>query len=102
MDWSYRFSDLAEFDDEGVTYVYNVSEHDVPGYDSEVDGYEITNTRSEERDITVTKSWLDDDSADRPTEITIDLLRNEEVVQTIQVTAESGWTYTFENLPTYD
>ena len=102
MDWSFSFTELAEFDEQGVAYEYTISEHDVPGYQSVIDGYEITNTRSELKSITVTKSWLDNDSVDRPTEITVDLLANGEIIQTVQITAATDWAYQFENLPAYD
>ncbi|MFD0957770.1 Cna B-type domain-containing protein, partial [Virgibacillus alimentarius] len=45
--WKYRFTDLEKYDDEGVAYEYTVKEQSVPGYQSEVKGYDITNTRSE-------------------------------------------------------
>ncbi|GAE31828.1 Cna B-type domain-containing protein [Alkalihalobacillus hemicellulosilyticus] len=101
-DWEHTFTDLPEFDSEGVAYEYTVTEHDVPGYNSEVDGYEITNTRSEEKSIAVTKGWLDDDSEDRPESITVNLLQNGNVYETVDITEEEDWTYEFENLAAYD
>src|SRR5699024_11534704 len=79
-----------------------ISEHDVPGYQSVIDGYEITNTRSELKSITVTKSWIDNDSSADPNEITVDLLANGEIIQTVKITAATDWAYQFENLPAYD
>ncbi|MFA9458390.1 Cna B-type domain-containing protein [Halalkalibacter sp. AB-rgal2] len=102
MDWEHTFTDLAEFDSEGVAYEYRVTEHDVPGYHSEVEGFDITNTRSEEKSIVVTKGWLDDDSEDRPESITITLLQNGNAYETVNITEEDGWTYEFANLDAYD
>src|SRR5699024_10127563 len=41
-DWKRTIIDLPQYDDEGVAYEYTVTEHDVPGYASDVDGFEIT------------------------------------------------------------
>ena len=101
-DWKYSFTDLEKYDADGVAYEYAVSEHGVPGYQSEVNDYDITNTRSETTSIVVTKGWKDDESEERPELITVMLLQNGEVINTADVTAESGWTYEFENLQAYD
>ncbi|AOM84066.1 Cna B-type domain-containing protein [Salisediminibacterium beveridgei] len=101
-DWIYSFTELPEFDENGETYEYAITEHDVPGYAVEIDGYDITNTRSEQRDIEVTKGWLDDDNPDRPEDITVILLANGEAYETVNVTEEDGWVYVFEDLEAYD
>src|SRR5699024_10522193 len=87
-DWELTITDLPEFDEEGVAYEYTVTEHDVPGYASEVDGFDITNTRSDVKSIEITKTWLDNDSADRPDSIEVELYRSvvdgeKELVDTI-------------------
>src|SRR5699024_7398371 len=69
-------TDLLQYDEQGVDYEYTITEHDVPGYASDVDGFEITNTRSDVKSIEITKSWLDDDSADRPDSIEVELYRS--------------------------
>src|SRR5699024_7894248 len=49
-DWEYAFADLAKYDKDGKKIDYTVKELDVPkGYESKVDGYDITNT------------WIDED-----------------------------------------
>lgn len=101
-DWKYSFTDLPEFDEEGVAYVYTVAEHGVPGYDSEVNGYDITNTRSDLTSVKVTKGWDDNNSESRPDSITVHLLQNGEVIETVQVTATDNWVYEFTDLPAYD
>lgn len=102
MDWGYSFTSLDEFNDQGEAYSYTVTEHGVPGYESEVNGYELINTRTDETSVRVTKAWLDDDSEDRPTTIIVDLLQNGIVYETIGVTAEKDWEYKFDNLDAYD
>src|SRR5699024_8706703 len=100
--WKYRFTDLEKYDDEGVAYEYTVKEQSVPGYQSEVKGYDITNTRSEKTSIEVTKGWLDHESKDRPNTITVNLLRNGEEIKTVELTQEDDWTYEFKDLEAYD
>src|SRR5699024_9354466 len=101
-DWTYSFTDLEKFDKEGVAYDYSVKEHDVPGYKSKVDGFDITNTRSEKKSIEVTKGWLDDNSENRPESITVNLLQNGEIIDAVEITENADWTYTIEDLETYD
>ncbi|ADH98142.1 Cna B-type domain-containing protein [Salisediminibacterium selenitireducens] len=100
--WQYSFTDLPEFDENGATYTYTLSEHDVPGYAVSIDGFDLTNTRSELRDIEVTKGWLDDNNPERPDEITITLLGNGSPVETVNMTDEDGWVHVFEDLDAFD
>ena len=44
-DWKYEFKDLAVYDANGKAYTYEVKEQSVDGYQSEVKGYDITNTK---------------------------------------------------------
>ncbi|WP_427108617.1 SpaA isopeptide-forming pilin-related protein [Lysinibacillus xylanilyticus] len=48
-----------------------------------------------------TKTWSNDREQDRPLEIKVDLLKDDEVIATKTVTAENGWKYQFENLDQY-
>ncbi|MGG3523767.1 Cna B-type domain-containing protein, partial [Bacillus pseudomycoides] len=43
--WKYTFKDLAAYDANGVAYKYEVKEQPVAGYQTEVNGYDITNTK---------------------------------------------------------
>ncbi len=66
--------------------------------------YEAVYTATlDETQVTVEKIWDDDDDFEgaRPENITIRLFANGEEVAVQVVTAEDGWTYTFENLPIY-
>ncbi|RKJ17333.1 Cna B-type domain-containing protein, partial [Butyricicoccus sp. 1XD8-22] len=65
-------------------------------------GFDITNTRSEKTSVTVTKGWKDDNSKDRPDHITVHLLQNNKVIDTVKVTAANDWTYEFNDLEAYD
>ena len=51
----------------------------------------------------VLKVWDDNDNAaERPGSITIRLLRDGEVYDTVTLTAENGWRYSWDELPRYD
>ncbi|MCU5226074.1 Cna B-type domain-containing protein, partial [Bacillus tropicus] len=101
-DWKYEFKDLAAYDENGVVYKYEVKEQAVAGYESKVNGTDITNTKVGETKVEGTKTWRDDNATDRPTMIKVDLLQNGKVVDIKEVTAETNWKYTFEKLQAYD
>ncbi|QWG87017.1 Cna B-type domain-containing protein [Bacillus mycoides] len=101
-EWKYAFTDLAAYDTEGKVYKYEVKEQPVDGYQSEVKGYNITNTKVSKTKVEGTKTWKDDNAKDRPTMIKIDLLQNGKVVDTKEVSKATNWKYTFENLQAYD
>ncbi|MGE7883686.1 Cna B-type domain-containing protein, partial [Bacillus sp. NPDC094077] len=100
--WKYGFKDLAAYDAEGNAYKYEVKEQPVDGYKSEVKGYDIANTKVGETKVEGTKTWNDNNAIDRPISIKVDLLQNDKVVDTKEVTAATNWKYTFEKLQAYD
>ncbi|SFJ87129.1 LPXTG-motif cell wall anchor domain-containing protein [Bacillus sp. 71mf] len=100
--WKYTFTNLEAYDVNGVAYTYIVKEHPVVGYKSEVNGYDITNTKVGKTTVTGTKTWKDNNATDRPTTIQVDLLQNGTVIQTQEVTAANNWNYTFADLAQYD
>ncbi len=103
MGWSYTFENLNKFAN-GEEIVYTITEDEVPGYTTEINGFDVTNTHAaEQTQVSVEKVWDDDEDFEgkRPESITIRLFANGEEVAVQVVTAEDGWTYTFENLPAY-
>nr|WP_231428564.1 Cna B-type domain-containing protein [Bacillus sp. (in: firmicutes)] len=100
--WKYAFADVEAYDANGVAYKYEVKEQPVAGYQSDVHGYDITNTKVGETKVEGTKTWNDNNATDRPSTIKVDLLQNGKVVDTKEVTAETNWKYTFEKLQAYD
>ncbi|WP_046958563.1 Cna B-type domain-containing protein, partial [Bacillus wiedmannii] len=100
--WKYEFKDLVAFDENGKAYKYEVKEQPVAGYESKVNGYDITNTKVGETKVEGTKTWKDDNATDRPEMIKVDLLQNGKVVDTKDVTVATNWKYTFEKLQAYD
>ena len=64
----------------------------------------ITNKyEPEETAVTVTKIWDDDNDAGkvRPESIKVTLMANGESAAEQEITAEDGWTFTFDKLPVY-
>ena len=108
--WTGSFTDLDEYKD-GKKIVYTVKEENVGnGYTSVVtktgeNNFTVTNTREPEKTfVEGSKTWDDKDNQDgkRPTEITINLLKNGTKVATKKVTEKDGWKWKFENLDKYE
>ena len=100
-DWSYEFTELPMYDDDGAAYTYEVDEEPVAGYNKEVDGYDLINTKSEKIEITGTKTWRAPEGTELPESITVILKRNDEPVARKKVTAADDWSYEFTELPAY-
>ncbi|WP_033716922.1 Cna B-type domain-containing protein, partial [Bacillus cereus] len=46
--WNYTFANIPAYDNDGNAYTYTVKEHPVAGYQSKVNGYDITNIKIQE------------------------------------------------------
>ncbi|MGG3547224.1 Cna B-type domain-containing protein [Bacillus paranthracis] len=106
-DWKYEFKELAVFDKNGAAYEYKVKEQPVPGYESKVEGYDITNTKVvQTTNVSGTKKWEDYNNKfnTRPGSITVKLLQNGTEFKTEEVKAdkEGNWNFSFKDLPKYD
>ncbi|MGX5522734.1 Cna B-type domain-containing protein, partial [Bacillus toyonensis] len=101
-EWKYTFEKLQAYDANGVAYKYEVKEQPVAGYESKVNGYDITNTKVGETKVEGTKTWKDDNAKDRPKMIKVDLLQNGTVIATQEVSEATGWKYEFKDLAAYD
>ncbi|MEB3073253.1 Cna B-type domain-containing protein [Parvimonas sp. C2] len=108
--WTDTFKDLDEYKS-GKKIEYTIKEEEVGnGYVTEITGdaekgYKVTNKRETEKvSIEGSKTWDDKDNQDgkRPKEITINLLKNGNVVDTKKVTEAEGWKWKFENLDKYE
>ena len=103
--WTYSFTGLPKYAN-GHEIVYSVTEDAVAGYETAVNGYNLTNTHTPETvDVSGTKTWNDANNQDgkRPTEITVNLLEDGEKIQSKQVTSDASgnWNYSFTDLPKY-
>ena len=106
--WSYNFTGLPVYKD-GQRITYTVTEEAVPGYSTNLNGYNITNSYTPEKtEIIARKTWNDSDNQDgkRPTKISIKLMKTVGGVKTEvaskEVTAADQWQTKFENLPVYE
>ncbi|NSL70194.1 Cna B-type domain-containing protein, partial [Bacillus toyonensis] len=100
--WKYTFEKLQAYDANGVAYKYEVKEQAVAGYESKVNGTDITNTKVGKTKVEGTKTWKDDNAKDRPEMIKVDLLQNGTVIATQEVSKATGWKYEFKDLAAYD
>lgn len=91
-------------DDLPAKYTYTISEVNVPGYSSTVTkdslSFTITNTAT---GFSVQKKWVDDDAAERPESITVQLYQNGVPYgEPTVLTAETDWSYMWQELPEKD
>ena len=111
--WTYEFTELPVYDNKGDKISYRVEEEKVAGYEEIQGAPHFVNYLSKLDDKTSikgVKKWNDQDDklGNRPDEITVVLLRNgvpvvkNNKVVLAKVTAKSGWTYEFNDLPKYD
>ncbi|MBE9897339.1 Cna B-type domain-containing protein [Enterococcus casseliflavus] len=102
--WTYRFDNLPKYAAKGKAYTYTIQEENVPGYISEVNGYDLVNT--ETTTVSGRKTWNDNDNQfnTRPESITVKLMRNGEKYAEKNVKSDNhgNWTYRFDKLPKYD
>ncbi|WP_036730115.1 Cna B-type domain-containing protein, partial [Peptoniphilus mikwangii] len=109
--WKYEFNDLPKYEN-GKEIIYSIKEEPVDGYETEINGYNITNKHKPEKvEVEGEKTWNDNNNQDgkRPTKIIIKLLKkvgNEAAVikETKEVTegADHKWKWKFENLDKYE
>ena len=98
------FEKLAKYKD-GKEIKYAVTEESVVGYKSFIDNFTITNSHDPEKiNISGTKVWNDNNDQDgkRPTKITVQVLKGEQVVAEVEVSAETDWKFEFKDLPKYE
>lgn len=80
-----------------TAYTYKASGDEQHGGSLQIsNGTTFTNEKGATRPLTVKKKWLGTENL--PESITVDLLKDGVVIDTVTLTAEMGWTYTWENL----
>ena len=109
-DWTYTWEGLDE-KVAGETIVYSVVEiTEVPEYETTVNDEDhgnmiITNAYApEEIELAGTKTWEDTDNeaGARPDSITVNLLENGSIIESIKVTEADDWNYNFTGLAGYE
>ena len=101
--WTYAFDNLPVYAN-GQKVTYTVSEDEVVGYKTAIDGFNITNSYTPETtSVSGQKVWDDANNQDgkRPNSIKVRLLANGTEVATKDVTAANNWAYNFTDLPKY-
>ena len=102
--WTYHFDNLDVVDDAGNVIAYTVSEEPVEGYETTIEGTNITNARTPEvTGVAVKKIWDDADNKEglRPEKITVRLLADGQEVAVKEITATDNWQASFTDLPVY-
>ena len=103
-DWKYVFTDLDKYDhNDGHEINYNIQEDIIPGYDPKVidafeEGVTFINTNVETIDIPVEKKWIGPEQDS----VTVNLIADGEEVDSVVLTDEDDWKYTFKGLLRYD
>ena len=105
--WSYNWTKLDK-KAEGNDIVYTVTEDAVDKYttsivktDEKTFTYTVTNShKTEETEAKVTKVWDDKNNQDgyRPEEVTVNLLADGVVKDTVKLNEENSWTYSWAKL----
>ncbi len=103
--WSWSFTDLPKYAD-GKEIVYTITESEVPGYTTQINGFDVVNTHEVEKtQVSGSKLWNDADNQDgvRPESVTINLLADNVKVDSQVVTADASgnWSYVFKDLDKY-
>ena len=100
--WAYSWTKLPKYSNDGMSeYTYAVDEEPVAGYNKTVEGFNITNTKSDVVTVEGTKSWNVPEGTTLPESITVNLLRNGEKIDSKKVTAADKWKYSWTDLQAY-
>ena len=102
--WKWNFTNLPEYEN-GSEIRYTITEDVISGYQSEVDGMNVTNHYTPGKiNIPVTKNWQDQDDADgiRPDSITVKLYADgEDTGKELVLNQKNNWTGSFDDLDEY-
>ena len=97
--WKYEFTDLPMYKS-GKEIKYSITEDEVDGYVTEIEGFKIINTESK-INIPVTKIWRNDGGNNRPDSITVHLLADGTEIASAELTKGNGYKYEFTDLNEY-
>ena len=111
-DWTYTFTDLPRYEG-GKEITYDIVEDVVEGYAASYDTNDdtvddkiqinttITNTQTV--DITINKTWDDQDNHDgiRPEYIIVNIFANGDLIDSIRITKDDNWKKVVEGLLKY-
>ena len=101
--WTITYSDLDVYAN-GSKITYTVTEDEVANYKTTIDGLTITNSREVEKvEVNVQKVWEDENNAEgfRPDEVIVNLLANGKVIDTVTLSENNEWEYSWTKLDKY-
>ncbi|MCD8074383.1 MAG: Cna B-type domain-containing protein, partial [Lachnospiraceae bacterium] len=108
--WAAVITNLPVYFNHGEEIIYTIAEDYTAHYEADLvttgDGYGFTFINTHEitkTSITVTKTWEDAENQDgvRPDEVEVVLTGSDGSRYSAVLTEETGWTYTFTDLPVY-
>ena len=102
--WSWTFTDLKKYDDQGSLIQYTVDERPIRDYDTVTTGYDITNTYAPNlRNLPVYKSWDDDGNRDglRGDSVRVFLLADGVRIDEAVLDESNQWRHEFRQLDIY-
>lgn len=103
--WKGKFVGLDKYQN-GKQIQYTLTEDPVQDYETDIDGYTVTNIYTPGLiRLSITKVWADGNDQDgiRPDSITVELLMNgAETGRQLVLNADNNWTGDFRNLPEKD
>ena len=101
--WRWSFTELPALDANGEEIVYTIQEITVPGYTSQVSGYNIINNE-EFTSVSGEKIWEGDNEVvalTRPGSVNINVWEGSTKVAGTQATASGNWQWSVSGLPAY-
>ncbi|MGH2204823.1 Cna B-type domain-containing protein, partial [Enterococcus faecalis] len=100
--WQYVFENLPKYEN-GQEIVYTVTEDQVPEYNTEINGYDITNSYTPGKtSVSVTKAWDDNNNQDglRPNSVQAQLYANGKAEGSpVELNEGNQWSHTWNDLP---
>ena len=106
-EWKHTFT-VPKYDANANEIVYTADEQETNQfYEKTINGTTVTNNfviPNTTNNVVINKIWSDnyDAASKRPESITVEILRDNTVVETATITETTGWEYTSKDLPYYD
>lgn len=100
--WVYTVNAPSVDVETGAKWAYSVTEDEVSGYTSSVDGLRVTNTITGETSFTVTKEWVLPEGVEKqPVDVTLSG-SDKTTYGPVTLNKDNNWTYTWKDLPMYN
>ena len=100
---TYKFSELDKYDAEGYEYTYTVEEAEIYGYETAIEGFDITNTLIL-TEVSAIKNWKNADGSTTAPEnasVVFTLVADGDLTDKIVTLSGETWKAEFKELPKY-